>query len=108
MAEPLRRMTNPTRSVLQAFLHDPVGEHYGLDIATCTGLKSGSLYPILGRLEDNGWVTSRWEDIDPTDEGRPRRRYYRLTPDGIAMAKAAVQATSHRGGILRWQSGGGT
>lgn len=102
------RMTNPTRSVLQVFLYDPAGEHYGLDIATVTGLKSGSLYPILGRLEDNGWVTSRWEDIEPTDEGRPRRRYYRLTPDGIAMAKGAVQATSHRDGILRWQPGGGT
>ncbi len=93
--------------MLQPFLRDPSGEHYGLDIATTTGLKSGSLYPILGRLEDNGWVSSRWEDIEPTDEGRPRRRYYRLTPDGIAMAKPAVQATGRRSGALRWQPGGG-
>lgn len=104
----MRRMTNPTRSVLRAFLRDPPGEHYGLDIATVTGLKSGSLYPILGRLEDNGWVSSRWEDIDPADEGRPRRRYYRLTPDGMAMAKAAVEATGRpRSGVLHWQLGGG-
>lgn len=102
----MRRITNPTRSVLQAFLHDAQGEHYGLDIAAVTGLKSGSLYPILGRLEDNGWVISRWEDIDPVVEGRPRRRYYRLTPDGIAMAKAAVQTRQR--GVLRWQTGGGT
>lgn len=108
MAEPLRRITNPTRSVLQVFLHDPDAEYYGLDVAAVTGLKSGSLYPILGRLEDSGWLTSRWEDADPGVEGRPRRRYYRLTPDGIAMAKAVVQPTRQRGGLVRWQTAGGT
>lgn len=106
VAEPLRRITTPTRKVLAAFLDDPSGEHYGLDIASVTGLRSGSLYPILGRLEDHGWLTSRWEDVDPAEEGRPRRRYYRLTPDGVAMAKAAVQ-TPVRGRFV-WLPKGST
>lgn len=90
MAEPLKRITKPTRLVLAAFLEAPADEHYGLDVAGVTGLKSGSLYPILGRLEDRGWLSSRWEDVDPSEKERPRRRYYKLTSDGYAMARAAV------------------
>ena len=50
------------------------------------GLPSGTIHPILGRLERLGWVESRWEDIDPSQAGRPARRYYRLTTDGIERA----------------------
>jgi PadR family transcriptional regulator, regulatory protein PadR len=107
VAEPLQRITKPTRWVLEAFLQASTEEHYGLDIAAATALKSGSLYPILGRLEDNGWLTSRWEDIDPATEGRPRRRYYRLTPDGHTMAKASV-ATANPARGFRWQPGSAT
>jgi hypothetical protein len=46
--------------------------------------------PILARLETVGWLTSRWEDIDPRAEGRPTRRYYQLTPNGIELARAAL------------------
>jgi len=90
MAEPLKRITKPTRSVLAAFMENPADEQYGLDIAKATGLQSGSLYPILGRLEDKEWLTSRWEDTEPEDEGRPRRRYYKLTGSGIALAAKAL------------------
>jgi len=82
----LKRITKPTRSVLVAFMENPNHEQYGLDIAAVTGLKSGSLYPILGRLEDHGWLTSYWEDTSPETEGRPRRRYYKLTGGGIDLA----------------------
>jgi len=52
---------------------------YGLELSEETGLQPGTAYPILLRLEHEGWVTSRWEDVDPRAEKRPARRYYRLT-----------------------------
>ena len=105
MAEPLKRVTKPTRKVLAAFMQDPVGEHFGLDIAKATELRSGSLYPILGRLENLGWLTSRWEEIDPGKEGRPRRRYYRMTGAGIDLARSTVDDSD--AGLLRgWRWAG--
>ena len=78
-------------------MENPADEQYGLDIANVTGLQSGSLYPILGRLEDKKWPTSRWEDTEPEAEGRPRRRYYKLTGDGIALATHALSSTRRTG-----------
>ena len=52
-----------------------------------------TVYPILARLErEHGWVTSRWEDIASQDEGRPRRRYYKLTEDGAERALSELPA----------------
>jgi PadR family transcriptional regulator, regulatory protein PadR len=49
----------------------------------------------LARFEGLGWLESRWEDIEPAEEGRPRRRYYRLTENGAERARIALaQATS--------------
>ena len=76
------RMTVQTQLVVQALLRDPVRELYGLELSQETGLLPGTAYPILLRLENEGWVTSRWEDIDPQAEKRPPRRYYRLTAAG--------------------------
>lgn len=93
------RMTIPTQLVLHALLAEPVQEMYGLQICTEAGLPSGTIHPILARLEhEYGWVTSHWEDIKPEDEGRPRRRYYRLTEDGaerapVALAQAATSVS---------------
>ena len=84
------RMTLQTQLILQALLRDPARELYGLELSEETGLLPGTAYPILLRLENEGWVTSRWEDIDPHAEKRPRRRYYRLTANGAAQASAAV------------------
>src|SRR5690242_17906733 len=62
-------------------------ERYGLDLATEAGLEPGTIYPILVAFENAGWLRSREEDeVDPHLEGRPRRRYYRLTPDGLSAA----------------------
>ena len=47
-----------------------------MEIGTAAGLPSGTVHPILARLETVGWLTSRWEDINPRTEGRPARRYY--------------------------------
>jgi PadR family transcriptional regulator PadR len=89
------RMTLPTQLVLRALLAEPTQEVYGLQICAAAGLPSGTIHPILARLERLEWVTSRWEDIRPEDEGRPRRRYYLLTEDGAERARIALaQATT--------------
>jgi PadR family transcriptional regulator PadR len=93
------KMTLTTQRVLHALLDSPTDEHYGLEIMRATGLKSGSLYPILGRLEDAGWIEGRWEVIDEAAEGRPRRRLYRLTPDGVVGARATLVETAHQLGF---------
>ena len=63
---------------------------HGYELAKRTGLKSGTLYPILMRLADRGLMEARWQEEQPT--GRPRRHLYRLTPGGLARASAAVTA----------------
>lgn len=84
------RMTSSVLKVVAALLADPAADRYGLQLMQDTGLQSGTLYPILVRLERAGWVESRWEQIDPVAEGRPSRRYYRLTPDGAVEARREV------------------
>ena len=84
------RMTLPTQFVLRALLADPQAELYGVEIGDAAGLPSGTVHPILARLEGLRWVQSRWEDIDPKVEGRPARRYYRLTTDGAEQARLAL------------------
>jgi DNA-binding PadR family transcriptional regulator len=83
-------MTTSVLTVLSTMLADPTAERYGLDLVHDTGLPSGTLYPILVRLERAGWVEPRWEDIDPVAEGRPSRRYYRLTTTGVSQARREV------------------
>jgi DNA-binding PadR family transcriptional regulator len=84
-----RRPSTPTRLVFQAFLDAPSEETYGFELAEATGLPSGSLYPILRRLEDEGWLAARWEVVE-TGPQRRRRRYYRLTAEGRRVARGAT------------------
>jgi DNA-binding PadR family transcriptional regulator len=84
-----------TLMVLRALLEEPAAEMYGLEIGSAAGLKGGSLFPALDRLEKRGWITSRWEDIgDATESGRRRRRYYRLTADGAREAATVLRDTA--------------
>ena len=83
-------MTIPTQRVLNALLDDPMQELYGLEIGEAAGLRSGTVHPILARLEGYGWVSSRWEDVDASAEGRPARRYYKITAEGAHAARAAL------------------
>jgi DNA-binding PadR family transcriptional regulator len=64
-------------------LADPAIERYGFELAKATGLASGTLYPILMRLEERGLLAARWEFA----ESRPRH-VYRLTAEGLAVAKS--------------------
>jgi DNA-binding PadR family transcriptional regulator len=69
----------------------------GADIMRLAKLSSGTMYPLLGRFEDAGLLESKWEDRDPQDLGRPRRRLYRLTGAG---AKAARYHLSEAMGVF--------
>jgi PadR family transcriptional regulator, regulatory protein PadR len=84
------RMTKQTRKFLAVMLRDPGAQYYGLELAESVGLRKGTLYPALARLEAAGWLTSGWEQIDPRREGRPRRRYYRFTEEGAQCAHEAI------------------
>ncbi len=95
------RMTLPTQLVLRAMIADPTREMYGLELGQLAELASGTVHPILARLEGCGWVESRWEDQDPHEIGRPRRRYYRLTPDGVAHAARALAKVHTPASLLR-------
>jgi PadR family transcriptional regulator PadR len=86
----------PTQLVLRALLEHPEREMYGLEICHAAGLASGTIHPILARLERLGWLASRWEEIDPTVARRPRRRYYRLNGPGIESARAALARADSR------------
>jgi DNA-binding PadR family transcriptional regulator len=83
-------MTEPTQRVLREFLDDPTAEKYGLQICKAVTLAPGTVHPLLYKFEELGWLESRFEEIDPSDAGRPRRRYYRLTPDGVEFARDAL------------------
>ena len=84
------RMTHATKRVLQILVDAPRPQVYGGELNAATGLPSGTLYPILRRLEDEAWLTSEWEPVDETIARRRRRRYYRLTEKGRAAARDAV------------------
>jgi PadR family transcriptional regulator PadR len=93
-------MSLQTLRVLESFLENPHHELSGADLQKLGDLASGTLYPILLRLESAGWSVSRWEVIDPIATGRPRRRLYRLTPGGLARAREVFAAFSfRRGGV---------
>jgi len=84
------RMTLHTLAVLQAMLEDPTSAHYGLEIANAVNFPTGTVYPIMARLEAAGWVSSTWENVTPSEEGRPRRRLYTLTGSGARAARQAL------------------
>jgi PadR family transcriptional regulator len=90
------RISLQTLRVLESFLENPSEQLSGAEVHQRCGLASGTLYPILLRLEAAGWFVSRWESIDPSIAGRPRRRLYRLTPTGLKKA-SEVFASFNRG-----------
>jgi PadR family transcriptional regulator, regulatory protein PadR len=97
------RMTLQVQLVLRELLGAGGAERYGLELCAGTGLPSGTIYPIVARLEQAGWVESWWEDpAKHVAQRRPRRRYYRLTRDGADLASAALErAARARAGRAR-------
>lgn len=84
-----RRLSDQTRLVLAVFQAEPETEVSGFDIIRKTKLWSGTLYPILARLESRGWLSSAWEELESKHAARPRRRLYKITELGAAEAATA-------------------
>jgi DNA-binding PadR family transcriptional regulator len=91
------RATAATTRVVSALAAGPGGWRYGYELLDETGLKSGSLYPILMRLADRGMLDAAWEADPPP--GRPRRHHYRLTPAGRAWLRELENANNARKGF---------
>jgi DNA-binding PadR family transcriptional regulator len=90
----IRKPSHQTLAILAALVDSREGWLYGLELAERTGLKSGSLYPILIRLDERGLVESRW--IEPSVEGRPPRHAYRILPAGRQMLAEAARPAAAR------------
>ena len=107
--EPLPRLGRATIDVLTVLL-DSDEPRWGLELIKLTGRPSGTVYPLLDRLERAGWATSDWDD-DVLRPG-PRRRMYQLTPDGTVAARDALRHEARRPARARggWvaQPGAGT
>ncbi|ACF01312.1 transcriptional regulator, PadR-like family [Rhodopseudomonas palustris TIE-1] len=96
------RISGPTLKVLRLYMADVKRARSGAEIHLETKIGSGTLYPLLARLEQAGWLVSEWETIDPSAEGRPRRRYYSITGEGQRAAREALEPLQW-GGAPAWQ-----
>ncbi|MGH3916805.1 MAG: PadR family transcriptional regulator [Pseudonocardiaceae bacterium] len=94
------RMTLPTAAVLRQMLENPTADYYGFALAEATSFPSGTIYPVLARLETAGWLASSWEQGNPVELERPRRRMYRLTGAGAHTAREALARTQRLVGAL--------
>jgi DNA-binding PadR family transcriptional regulator len=106
MGRKTRRISHETAAVLQVFLDEPSEPRYGLELIRITELPSGSLYPILVRLENRNVLTSALEDLETAQlEGRRQRLYYSLTKYGVGEAQRQLaeweEATRSRHAALR-------
>lgn len=87
-------LTPKMARVIKIFLQDPTQPRYGFELMRLTGFPSGSLYPMLAKFEEAGWLDGGKEDIDARTEGRPPRRTYTITGDAIAAARLQLAALS--------------
>ena len=86
------RITQATAMVLQAV---SVGHRYGFDIMDATGLNSGTVYPILRRLDEASYLKGRWERVaEAHRDNRPQRRFYEITAAGLEFLEEAVERLS--------------
>lgn len=82
-------------------LERPKGDVFGLELIEAIQLPAGTIYPILTRLEDAGWIEGEWESLERKDAGRRRRKYYKLTKegkqDGRKQLKESLKALERMG-----------
>jgi DNA-binding PadR family transcriptional regulator len=88
------RLTGPLERVLRVFLTDVSARRYGYDLMRAARLPSGTLYPMLARLQAQGLVSAEWEQPPADAGGRPPRKYYRLTGEGVRVARLEVAYAS--------------
>ena len=82
-----------TANILRLFslmTAEPLSWWWGVKLSEELDLRSGTIYPLLARLEEAEWLESRWEEVDPVEAGRPRRRLYRLTGQGEVIAARSL------------------
>jgi DNA-binding PadR family transcriptional regulator len=101
------RLTPQTLALLNALLIRPADWKYGLELIEQLGIKGGTVYPTLARLERFGWLESNHETIDPSEAGRPRRRLYRLTGEGQRQAEDALERWRRMLGMIEVDKGSG-
>ena len=87
-----RRPSNAALKLLAALAENPAEWRHGYDISCATGLKSGTLYPLMIRLEQSGLLEAMWQP--PAVPGRPARHAYRLTAAGRRLAAEACDSVS--------------
>jgi PadR family transcriptional regulator, regulatory protein PadR len=97
------RITAPLERVLSAFLADPAAPRYGYDLMKAARLPSGTLYPLLARLEQQKLVASAWET--PQQEGQRPRKYYQLTSEGTRVARLELAHVAARRQRVRARPG---
>lgn len=88
------KLTGALERVLRVFLADPAADRYGYDLMKAAKLPSGTLYPMLARLEAEGLVTSAWEEPRQDASGRPPRKFYKLSGEGIRVARLELAEAS--------------
>jgi DNA-binding PadR family transcriptional regulator len=86
-----RNVSSQTKALIAALLETPAGWRHGYELSKLTGLKSGTLYPLLMRLSDQGLLESKWEPSPQA--GRPPRHVYRLTARGATLAREQSAAS---------------
>ncbi|WP_414689195.1 PadR family transcriptional regulator [Nocardioides sp. PD653] len=89
----MERVSTSLLKVGTALLASPHSVHWGYELSRSTGVRAGTMYPILGRMLDSGWLHDGWEEPG-SNGGRPPRRYYRLTEVGIAELTSLLAARS--------------
>ena len=89
-------ITPKMATVLKVFLEDPDLPRYGFELMKLTGMASGSLYPMLARLEAAGWLAKGKEDIDPRTAGRPARTNYSIIGAAVSAARVQLAELSER------------
>jgi PadR family transcriptional regulator PadR len=90
-----RKYSRQTLALLAALIQQPRTWQHGYELSKGTRLKSGTLYPILIRLSDQGLLDSRWKDAERP--GRPPRHVYRLTAGGLALARQLMTVATESG-----------
>ena len=85
----MQRLTRTVTRALLVFLAEPRSWRYGYDLMKVARLSSGTLYPLLARLSDDGWLESRWQQSE--FPGKPPRQLYRLTATGRVEARHALE-----------------
>lgn len=84
-----RKPSDKSFAILMLLYNNKHKSYYGLEVSELTGTSAGTLYPILARMEAKGWIEGEWEEIDPVAEKRRPRKYYRITQQGIPVARKA-------------------